>query len=272
MFKQKISQHAVYTIIPAFLLLGCAPQAEKLENTNSQRHLLQATLYAQSSAEYEALCLQAYTLAKIQMKKSLAAGIENPAVVLDLDETILDNSPYTGWQIKSGNSYKSDTWAGWVSAAEAEAIPGSIEFLQWADSNEVKLFYISNRKADGLAPTIKNLKNLKAPQADSSHIYLRTTTSDKSKRRAAVDSLGVNVVLYIGDNLGDYSEIWDKPAGVKNRKEFLVIQGADIGTKYISLPNPMYGTWEGALFNYDSSLSGEQLDSLRLLHLRAWDP
>ncbi|MEM9050857.1 MAG: HAD family acid phosphatase, partial [Bacteroidota bacterium] len=155
--------HAAIVFIFALLLFGCAEKVEKVETSNPQEHLIQSTLYAQTSAEYEVLCLQAYALAKIQVQKSLEEGIENPAVVLDLDETVLDNSPYTGWQIKSGNSYSSETWANWVSAAEGKAIPGSIEFLQWADSNEVELFYISNRKVDGLASTIENLINLKTP-------------------------------------------------------------------------------------------------------------
>jgi len=265
----------LFVYLTAFLLFGCNNPEKKNQSKNlksSQDHLIQATLYAQTSAEYEALCLQAYALAKIQLEHAINTGRKNLAVVLDLDETVLDNSPYTGWQITSGNAYSSDTWAEWVSAAEAEAIPGSIEFLLWADSNEVQLFYISNRKVEGLASTIQNLKNLNTPQADSSHIYLKTTTSDKTERRAVVVSLGVDVILYIGDNLGDYSEIWDKPASIENRKETLLSRREEIGTKYIALPNPMYGTWEGALFEYNRSHSINSKDSIRIEQIQAWKP
>jgi len=87
-----------------------------------------------------------------------------------------------------------------------------------------------------------------------------------------VDSLGVNVVLYIGDNLGDYSEVWDKPANVKERKEILDSLSHKIGVEFIALPNPMYGTWEGALFDYDRSLSDEKKDSIRLNNIQSWEP
>jgi len=148
---------AITIYLSVFILFGCEKSMKnsEIDNThNYQYHLIQATNYAQTAAEYKALCLQAYALAKIQVEKSIHQGIDNIAVVLDLDETVVDNSPYTGWQINSGNAYSSDTWANWISAAEAEAIPGSIEFLQWADSNDVQLFYISNRKIGGLASTI----------------------------------------------------------------------------------------------------------------------
>jgi 5'-nucleotidase (lipoprotein e(P4) family) len=254
-------------------MVSCTvPQTEdeKNEMGNSQDYLVHSTLYAQSAAEYKALCLQAYALAKIKVAEALANGTENPAVVLDLDETVLDNSPYTAWQIVSGNPYTPETWSKWVDAAEAEAIPGSVEFLQWADSAGVKLFYVSNRSVDGLHATIQNLKALDIPQADTTKIFLKTNTSDKSERRAKVKATGVNVVLYVGDNLGDYSEIWDKPASPEERAEKLFEYKHAIGSKFIVLPNSLYGTWEGSVYNYDRSISDQDRDSLRRANLRPW--
>jgi len=242
----------------------------KNEKVNSQDYLVHSTLYAQNAAEYKALCLQAYTLAKIKVSRAIESGLENPAVVLDLDETVLDNSPYTAWQIKSGNPYTPDTWSEWVASAEAQAVPGAVDFLQWADSTGVELFYVSNRSVNGLDPTIQNLKALDIPQADSTRIFLKTTTSDKSERREKVKATGVNVVLYIGDNLGDYSEIWDKPASPNERNEKLLEYKGDMGSKFVVLPNSLYGSWEGSVYNYDRSLNDRERDSLRRAHLRPW--
>ena len=243
---------------------------ESQSEKNSQDYLIHSTLYAQSAAEYKALCYQAYSLARLRIELVLESGVERPAVVLDLDETVLDNSPYTAWQIASGNPYTPDTWATWVEAAEAEAVPGSVEFLQWADSNSVELFYVSNRGVDGLNATIQNLTNLKIPQADSTHIFLKTETSDKSERRDKIRNQGVEIALYIGDNLGDYSEAWDKPASADERLTLVHERNSEFGVHFIVLPNALYGTWEGAIYDYNRDLNDAEQDSLRRVSLNPW--
>jgi len=248
------------------------PAEKETKETNSQDYLIHSTLYAQSAAENKALCYQAFELAEIQVERALAKGFTNPTVILDLDETVLDNSPYTAWQIATNNPYSPDTWAKWVEDASAEAVPGSIEFLSWANSRGVNLFYISNRSSEGLNATIKNLQELGVPQADLSHIFLKTTTSDKSERRAQVKAGAAYIILYIGDNLGDYSEIWDKPSDVAKRLNDVQVHRDEIGVEFIILPNSLYGTWEGAVYNYDRSLSDAERDSLRRTFLVPWKP
>lgn len=273
-----------YTALVLLGLFSCSDKSARQEvaetpdkvevskSSNSQDYLVYPLLYAQTSAEYRALCYQAFELAKIQLAKALKEGAKRPAVVLDLDETVLDNSPYTGWQISTGNPYSPDTWSAWVEDASAEAIPGAIEFLLWANDQDVQLFYVSNRSSDGLAATIKNLNYLGVPQVDSTRILLKTTTSDKSERRARIVAGGVQVVMYIGDNLGDYSEIWDKPAGVLERMENVTARRDEMGVDFIVLPNPLYGTWEGAVYDYDRGISDEQRNSLRRKSLKTWQP
>jgi len=270
-----------YTIISFCLLIllaSCQNQeqsAEPLEvekEVSSQDYLIHSTLYAQSSAEYKALCFQAYTLAEIQVRQALAEGTKRPAVVLDLDETVLDNSPYTAWQVETNNPYTPDTWSAWVEEAIAQAVPGAVEFLTWANNEGIDLFYISNRSVSNLEATIKNLKNLGVPQADSTHIFLKTNTSDKSERRAKVKAGAANIILYIGDNLGDYSEIWDKPSNPAERLSNVQVHRDEIGVKFIVLPNSLYGTWEGAIYNYDRSITDSERDSLRRSLLQPWKP
>ncbi len=247
------------------------PARKDSTEIKSQDYLIHSTLYAQSAAEYKALCYQAYELAEIQVERALSKGLKRPTVILDLDETVLDNSPYTAWQIATNNPYSPDTWSKWVEDARAEAVPGSIEFLTWANNNGVSLYYISNRSADGLDATIKNLQSLGAPQADSTHILLKTNTSDKSERRAKVKAGAADIILYIGDNLGDYSEIWDKPSNVDERLSNVQVHRDEMGVKFIVLPNSLYGTWEGAIYNYDRSFNDAERDSLRRIYLNPWE-
>ena len=248
------------------------PSVEEVEIADSQDYLIHSTLYAQSAAEYKAMCYQAYELAEIQVERALKKGLKRPTVILDLDETVLDNSPYTAWQIETNNPYSSKSWAKWVEDASAEAVPGSIEFLTWANNNGVDLYYISNRSADGLEATIKNLQNLGVPQADSTRIFLKTDTSDKSERRAKVKAGAADIILYIGDNLGDYSEIWDKPSSPAERLSNVRVHRDEMGVEFILLPNSLYGTWEGAIYNYDRSIDDSQRDSLRRSLLKPWEP
>jgi predicted secreted acid phosphatase len=69
----------------------------------SAHNTLHALLFQATSAEYVALCLQAYQLARHALRDRLSLGtFRNPAVIFDLDETVLDNHAYAAWQIKNG--------------------------------------------------------------------------------------------------------------------------------------------------------------------------
>lgn len=227
-----------------------------------QEYLMASTLFVQYSAEYQALCLQAYNVASDRLLKIVASGVEKPAVVLDIDETILDNSAYSAWQVATDNPYSTETWALWTDLAAAPEVPGATAFLNLADSLGVALFYVSNRDTSALEPTIKNMEEMGMPQLTQSQFYLKTNTSGKAERRKAIEDQGYDVVLFVGDNLGDFHEDWDKQS-VAERGALVVAAQKEFGDKYIVLPNPIYGTWEGALYDFDRSWSHAQHDSLR---------
>jgi 5'-nucleotidase (lipoprotein e(P4) family) len=260
--------------IPLIFLLAaaaCTPSTKLSTSAPvipSQVHLLQSTLFVQQAAEYDALCYQAYEVARQRLLNIINSGVEKPAVVLDLDETVLDNSPYTAWQITSNQTFTPETWAKWVDLAEAEAVPGAAAFLHFADSLGAAIFYISNRDENQLDATILNMKKLRLPQSTPSQFLLKQATSDKSSRREAVKSRGHDIVMLIGDNLGDFSEKWDKPATTEDRKSDVSAQRSAFGNTFIVLPNPVYGTWEGAMQGYRRDYSPSQLDSLRRSALR----
>ena len=152
-------------------------------------HLVMATLWMQTAAEYKGLCYQAFSLGKMLVDKKLAEGISvRPlAIVVDCDEAIIDNSAYEAGLIGTENAYSSKTWDKWMQAAEAKAMPGSVEFLNYVNEQGVETFYITNRiKATGYEGIMKNLLGLGFPNVDEKHLMLNTETSNKQPRRDMV--------------------------------------------------------------------------------------
>jgi len=144
----------------------------------------------------------------------------------------------------------------------AREVPGAGEFLRYADSLGVTIFYISNRDSAALKPTIKNMAELNLPQLKEEQFMLKTTTSGKGERRAKVAEMGYEIVMLIGDNLGDFDERWDKQSNGK-RGEIKFADRTRFGVEYIVLPNPIYGTWEGEIYQFKRDWADDELDSLR---------
>jgi len=232
------------------------------ENKNSQ-YLMNATLWFQQSAEMKACYLQTYQLAELRLAQYLTEynGDKKPAVVLDIDETVLDNSPFEVHLLQTGELYSSALWAQWTDLAEAKALPGAVEFTQKAKALGAEVIYISNRKTTELSNTLKNLSETGFPNADSTFVFLRTTTSDKTERRALV-SEKYEILLFVGDNLTDFSNIFAN-RGDDLGQTILDSTSNLIGTKYIILLNPMYGEWEGAIYKNDYSKSETEKQQLR---------
>ena len=119
---------------------------------------------------------------------------EKPAIVLDLDETVLDNSPHQAMSVKTGKGYPYK-WDDWINKAEAEALPGAIDFLKYTESKGVDIYYISNRKTNQLDATIKNLERVGAPQATKEHILLQDP-KEKEKKNAVNSFLKPMILSY----------------------------------------------------------------------------
>lgn len=227
------------------------------ENLLNQQLTL-ATVWYQKSAEMRALYHQCYNWAKIALDQNIAKADKKSkkAVIVDIDETILDNSPFEVKCIETGKGYTKKTWQEWTAKGKAKALPGAVDFLNYAKSKGAEIFYISNRRVEETDITIKNLIAKKCPFADKKHVILRSETSDKTKRRASVKK-DYEIVLLVGDNLTDYSQIFGergKDLGFNIVKK----HSKDFGTKFIMLPNPMYGEWEGAIYDNNYKLSPKQ--------------
>lgn len=229
----------------------------------TNEHTVQAVLWVQRSGEYRALCHQAFNLARRVLDEELKANPtpKKRAVVVDVDETVLDNSPYQARLIKTRQSYATATWRQWVDLARAEAMAGAVEFLKHAASRGVEVFYISNRRAEEHAGTLANLRAKGFPHADDAHLLLRTAEGSKTKRRAAVSATH-EIVLLMGDNLNDFSDVFEgkDPAGRIAEVEKLA---QDFGRRFIVLPNPLYGDFEDSIYRYNRGLPEAEKDALR---------
>lgn len=218
-------------------------------NMSAQEHLVMSVLWYQKSAEMKALYYQSYNMAKIALDNQLkkCTAIDKKAVILDIDETVLDNSPYQAMMIEKGVAYSPKTWKEWTKTANAKPTPGVIDFLNYAKSKGVEPFYVSNRDMDERDATLKNMIKENIPFADTTHILLRIKgQSDKTDRYKSIEKKN-KILLTIGDNLRDFNEIF------ANRKTNYGLNMADslknqFGENFIILPNSMYGDWEKAIY------------------------
>lgn len=218
-----------------------------------------AAFYQQRAAEYEALCLQAYNIAKLRLDEALAQKSEKPlAIVSDIDETFLDNSYYAVERSKMGKNYDQKTWEEWTAKGIAKPLTGSQEFYQYAASKGIQVFYVTNRIEQEREGTLKNLKQYNFPLQNDTNLILRSKESSKENRRKDI-AKNYNIVLLLGDNLADFSAIFDKKsetersAAVKNSAD-------DFGKKFIIIPNVGYGDWESSFYNYKYDYTDQQKD------------
>ena len=259
-------------IIGIHLIYSCQQKIE-VQTTNETLH---AVLWMQRSAEYKAISLQSYRLAEMQLEsamnnKNWTAALEQvgnyqnlpPAVVLDLDETALDNSAYEAELIQTRQTYSRKTWNAWCNKSAAGAVPGALEFCKKARAKGAIVFYITNRRDELKEVTRKNLINLGFPlENDIETIYPRLESSDKGARREIVAE-NYRILLLIGDNLGDFASGFTN-ASMTVRDSLINVYKNYFGEKWISLANPIYGDWEGAIYNYNYGLSDEEKLNIKI--------
>lgn len=238
---------------------------------NSNEYKVQAQVWTQNSAEYRALCFQAFNTAKINIDSYLSSEkkYDRPlAIITDVDETVLDNSPYDGRLILEDVSYDRESWVEWGNLEIAEAIPGSLEFLTYAYEKGVKVFYVSNRYSEQLESTVNNLKKLGFPNVSESTVLLRSDSRSKSERRNSISD-GHEVIMLIGDNLSDFNDEFEVKIS-EERISYTNEMRDNFGTKLIVLPNPNYGDWESnGLFGGESFDSIEK-DSIRKSNIKSY--
>ena len=240
-----------------------APSPEPPVPASSAVETVRATRWVATSAEYRALSLQAYQAALEHLREALrdstwTAALEQedgeyrhlpPAVILDVDETVLDNVAFQERLIRRDSDYDRAIWAEWVREASAPAIPGAKEFTRRAAQLGVAVFYVTNRDAEFEDPTLQNLVALGFPVAASRDALLTRGErpdwgSDKGSRRAYVAE-SFRVLLLVGDDLNDF--VFARGLGTEDRDRLVDRYEERWGERWIVLPNPVYGSWERAL-------------------------
>lgn len=251
-------------LIIALSLASCGTQRRAVTTEPLPFAKIYTSAWMQRSAEYEALCYQAYNTARIYLDQTLAVLPEDArplAIVTDIDETILDNSPNSVHQGLKNELYDSEEWHKWCAMGVADTIPGALSFLQYAASEGVEVFYISNRDERDREGTLINLQKYNFPYADHDHLLLRTTTSNKDERRDKVSETH-DIIIFLGDNLADFTSEYNR-ATEAARSEVAKCHAPHFGAKFIVLPNPNYGDWESALLEYQRIPQQEQIHIIK---------
>jgi 5'-nucleotidase (lipoprotein e(P4) family) len=221
---------------------------------------LNGVLWVQTSAEFWALTIATYDSAQVLLERALVdkswsaaleqpAGFENlpPAVILDIDETVLDNSPAEAQMALERTVYHQDLWNAWVEKTAAAAIPGAQSFIAFAAKRGVKVFLVTNRAASEQAATLKNLTALGIAASDETILSPGENgwTSDKTARRVEI-ARSHRVLLLVGDDMNDF--VSTATLTPPQRVELAKKHADRWGRSWILLPNPMYGSWERALY------------------------
>lgn len=209
----------------------------------------------QTAPEYRAAALQTYRAAEASLLRALqdpnwTAAPEQtppyrelpPAIIADLDETVLDNSVFQGRLTAEGRVYTDEAWSHWVAEQRAGLVPGAREFLMFAAANGVVTFYVTNRvclSEKNEDPTVTLLRAHLLP-FHRSRLLCKTTGSDKSARREQVARTH-RVLLLIGDDLNDFLTL---PMDMEARRKASEAYLRYWGERWFLLPNPAYGSWE----------------------------
>lgn len=261
-------------LLPLLYLPNAIAQtpAEPAQNT----YIEGAVLWQQTSGERRALSYQAFTLARMMLDRDLRVNRRNQkprAVIVDCDETIIDNSRFEGMLLKNRVNYNQKDWTEWINRAEAEAVPGAVEFLRYATSRGVRVFYITNRNEIQKAGTATNLRKLGFPNVNDQTLLIQTDPKNSSKenRRNSVKK-NFRIVLLMGDDLNDFSDVFENSKTVESRIAASDRLKEEFGKRFIVLPNPMYGNWESAIYGYNFKLTEAEKAEKRRSLLKSYGP
>lgn len=265
-----------FLVLVAMLIQGCS-------STKAVHPTLQATLWVQNAVEFDALASMSYQTAETKledalMDKSWAAELTQvgtnieglpPAIILDIDETVLDNSPYQARMVQKGSGYDPVEWEKWVLEANASAISGAVSFTNKAADEGITVIYLSNREANTEEATRKNLEDLGFPLSSETDVVLLKNeltewTSSKIERRKHVASQ-YRILMLFGDDFNDFLPA--KNISESERDNLLDKYRTNFGLKWFILPNPIYGSWDQALYNFDRNLSEEKKSEIIEAHL-----
>ena len=263
--------------------LSTPPSARPAANDN-----LNAVAWTQTAIEHDLIYLQTFRDAQSRLLNALKdrhwdalakddrvvpiKGLQ-PAVILDIDETVLDNSPYQARVVRSGGEFNEADWAAWCKEEAARAMPGAVAFTQFAAKHGIAVIYISNRAKDLDTVTLDNLRKVGLPvSGPEAFLGLGTFVqeceqigTEKGCRRQLVGRK-YRVLMQIGDQIGDMvTVVANNHAG---RRQAMAPYMNWIGRRWFVLPNATYGSWESATIDNDWRAPIEQRRDRKIKALR----
>lgn len=236
-------------LLPCFLLYGCAinldfgsaeedpkPEVDKAKLNSEKIKLPNDIRWIVKSSEYKILCEQTYKNAWDNLSEILNQSNQQSAIIMDLDETVLDNSKYQIGLTEKGESYNPESWSEWVNLKEAELVPGAKQFIDNVRLTNTTIIFLSNRMAKNELPTIENMKRLniydekdifllRIDKPDKKHVRRNEVTSGTGR----LEQVGpMEVLAYFGDAFHDFPQ---------ESENYI------FGQNMFMFPNPMYGKW-----------------------------
>jgi 5'-nucleotidase (lipoprotein e(P4) family) len=283
-------------VLAALLLPACtvtqpaattAPVVTAAPATHPSAALINAALWQQTAVEYRAGAAQTYAAARRMIDAALAdptwtAALEQdridpsmkPAIILDVDETIFNGYEYQARQVIENTTYNDDTFTEFIAESNDPAVDGAKEFLDYAASRGVRIFYVTNRNVAMRQATIDNLRGAGLPlDADTSNLLAKGdrpewSGSDKSPRRRFVAQTH-RVILLVGDDFNDFVNANGKT--LAEREALFEKHEAMFGTKWFIVANPSYGSWERSVIG-KNGLTPEEEYEIKLKTLRTGRP
>ncbi len=216
--------------------------------------IVRALLWMRTSGEYEALCRQTFNVALEQVRNEMKAKKQRKpaAVIMDLDETVLDNSGYSFFLLRNRLKHHETHWHNWnrEHPEQVSLVPGARQFIKAVENEGVRIVFVSNRSNALRDTTRKILLRLdlatEAELADPTamKLLLRQDTSNKQSRRDTI-AARYDVIALLGDNLNDFADAFRSPAvnSIEDRRAAVRSHAEKWGAHWFVLPNPIYGYW-----------------------------
>jgi len=281
--QSHVIRSAAWAICFALLSTGCGAtsQTGPVAASRATDDRLDAILWQVTSVEYRVLAQSIYASATMYLERALAdrqwtalpAQKENfqnlpPAVIVDVDETVIDTSKFQSQMVRTQARFSSRPWSEWQARNEPQAVPGAVEFINYAESRGVTVFYVTNRDRSTKQSTRLNLKTIGLKLPDHVDTVLTRGErpdwpSDKESRRRHI-AQSYRVLLLVGDDLADFISEYRTPEPTRLREAQKYSQW---GTKWFMLPNPMYGSWESTLYDFNAELSREEISQRKFKRL-----
>ena len=224
-------------LAPAILLAGCSSIS-----INPQYQLSPETDWVANSPEWisEAESVYAEATEFVRTQGSVRpAG--SWAVIMDIDETVLNNVAYQLRLDRSGDAYSSESWYEWTQEEKATLVPGSRAFIDAVRDSGGLVALVTNRRDIEQLATETNLAKLGVYRGEDFQVLLtraeKAGDSDKQARFELVEQMlavqgypDLEIVAFVGDNLGD------RPANAQGSAFFCIDQGAMYGDPCAARP------------------------------------